>query len=54
MVCFGEVQMSGSFCIYLRDHLGGAPIAVQVLEAMCKRREDETYGEFAKGSCGRI
>jgi hypothetical protein len=48
MACFGEVQMSESLGIYLRDHLGGAQIAVQLLEAMCNRQEDERYREFAK------
>lgn len=48
MVCSVEVQMSKSLGIYLKDHLGGAQIAVQLLEAMCNRQEDERYREFAK------
>jgi hypothetical protein len=44
----GEVDVSKSLGIYLRDHLGGAQIAVQLLEAMCDKQEDEKYREFAK------
>jgi hypothetical protein len=44
----GEVDVSESLGIYLRDHLGGAQIAVQLLEAMCDKQEDERYREFAK------
>ncbi len=40
--------MSESLGIYLRDHLGGAQIAVQLLEGMCKHQGDERYQGFAK------
>jgi hypothetical protein len=48
MVCCGEAHMSESLGIYLRDHLGGAQIAVQLLQAMCDKQEDERYRDFAK------
>ena len=40
--------MSESLGIYLRDHLGGAQIAVQLLEGMSKHQEDARYRELAK------
>jgi len=36
----GEVRMSELLGIYLGDHLGGAQVAVQLLEAMCSQHEE--------------
>ena len=33
---------------YLKDHLAGAQVALNQLEAMCNEHEDERYREFAK------
>ena len=33
---------------YLNDHLGGAQIAIQVLEAMCSQHEEHKFRMFAK------
>lgn len=40
--------MSESLGIYLRDHLGGAQVAVELLEGMCKHQEDARYRDLAK------
>jgi hypothetical protein len=48
LVWFGKVQMSESLGIYLRDHLGGAQVAVELLEGMCKHQEDARYRDLAK------
>jgi hypothetical protein len=42
-----EVHMSEPLGIYLKDHLGGAQVAVHLLEAMCNQHEEELYREFA-------
>jgi hypothetical protein len=39
--------MSEPLGIYLKDHLGGAQVAVHLLEAMCNQHEEELYREFA-------
>jgi hypothetical protein len=39
--------MSEPLLIYLNDHLGGAQIAVQLLEAMRKQHDDPKFQEFA-------
>jgi hypothetical protein len=41
--------MSELLGTYLRDHLGGAQVAVQLLEGMCTHQKDPRYREFAKG-----
>jgi len=40
--------MSEPLGIYLQDHLGGAQVAVHLLEAMSAQDEDEQYREFAQ------
>ena len=40
--------MSESLGIYLRDHLGGVQVAVELLEGMCKHQEDARYRDLAK------
>lgn len=40
--------MSEPLGIYLKDHLGGAQVAVDLLEAMCNQHEEEFYREFAR------
>jgi hypothetical protein len=40
--------MPEPLAIYLRDHLGGAQVALNLLEAMGDEHEDERYREFAK------
>jgi hypothetical protein len=39
--------MSESLATYLNDHLGGAQIAVQILEAMRDQHDDKRFREFA-------
>jgi hypothetical protein len=39
--------MSDPLITYLNDHLGGAQIAVQVLEAMRDQHDDQRFREFA-------
>ena len=39
--------MSDPLATYLNDHLGGAQIAIQVLEAMRDQHEDQSFREFA-------
>lgn len=39
--------MSEPLAIYINDHLGGAQIAVQVLEAMRDQHDDPAFREFA-------
>lgn len=39
--------MTEALATYLNDHLGGAEIAVQVLETMCEQHEDAKFREFA-------
>jgi hypothetical protein len=39
--------MSDPLVTYLNDHLGGAQIAVQVLEAMRDQHDDPKFREFA-------
>lgn len=39
--------MSEPLAIYLNDHLGGAQIAVQLLEAMSSQHEDATFRSLA-------
>jgi len=39
--------MSEPLVTYLNDHLGGAQIAVQVLEAMRDQHDDPKFREFA-------
>jgi hypothetical protein len=39
--------MSGSLVTYLNDHLGGAQIAIELLEAMREQHDDEKFREFA-------
>jgi hypothetical protein len=40
--------MSEPLGIYLKDHLGGAQVAVHLLEAMSNQNDEEKYREFAK------
>ena len=40
--------MPEPLAIYLKDHLAGARVALNQLEAMCNEHEDERYREFAK------
>jgi hypothetical protein len=40
--------MPEPLAVYLKDHLGGAQVAVHLLEAMCNQHEEELYREFAK------
>ena len=40
--------MSEPLGIYLQDHLGGAQVAVQLLDAMGSKNEEEKYRKFAK------
>jgi hypothetical protein len=40
--------MSDSLVTYLNDHLGGAQVAIELLEAMRERHDDEKFREFAK------
>jgi hypothetical protein len=39
--------MSDSLATYLNDHLGGAQIAIELLDAMRERNDDEKFREFA-------
>jgi hypothetical protein len=39
--------MSDSLATYLNDHLGGAQIAIQLLEAMREQHDDREFREFA-------
>jgi hypothetical protein len=39
--------MSDNLSTYLRDHLGGATIAIQVLEAMRDQHDDQRFRQFA-------
>jgi hypothetical protein len=41
--------MSDPLVAYLNDHLGGAEVAVQVLEAMRNQHDDPRFREFAAG-----
>jgi hypothetical protein len=41
--------MSDNLATYLRDHLGGAKIAIQVLEGMQDQHDDQRFREFAGG-----
>jgi hypothetical protein len=41
--------MSDNLATYVRDHLGGAKIAIQVLEAMRDQHDDQKFREFAEG-----
>ena len=40
--------MSDSLVTYLTDHLGGAQVAIELLEAMCEQHNDKTFREFTK------
>lgn len=40
--------MSEPLGVYLQDHLGGAQIAVHLLEAMCEQHEQAEYRQFAE------
>ena len=40
--------MSDSLVTYLTDHLGGAQVAIELLEAMCEKHDDEKFREFAE------
>jgi hypothetical protein len=40
-------MMSEPLAIYLNDHLGGAQIAIEVLEAMRDQHDDQRFREFA-------
>jgi hypothetical protein len=44
---FEVIQMSDPLIAYLNDHLGGAEIAVQVLEAMRDQHDDPRFRELA-------
>jgi hypothetical protein len=39
--------MSDSLVTYLDDHLGGAQVAIEILEAMSEQHDDERFREFA-------
>jgi hypothetical protein len=39
--------MSEPLVTYLHDHLGGAQIAIQLLEAMCDQHDNQRFREFA-------
>lgn len=41
--------MSDNLAIYVRDHLGGAKVAVEVLEAMRDQHDDPMFRELAGG-----
>jgi len=41
--------MSEVFGIYLKDHLAGAQVAINLLEAMCDQHPEERYRKFAGG-----
>jgi hypothetical protein len=43
----GARFMDDSLAIYLHDHLAGAALAVDMLEAMRDRQKGETLGDFA-------
>ena len=40
--------MSVALGTYLKDHLGAAQVAIQLLEAMCDQHKEERYREFAR------
>jgi hypothetical protein len=41
--------MSDNLATYVRDHLGGAKIAIQILEATRDQHDDRKFREFAEG-----
>jgi hypothetical protein len=41
--------MSDNLATYVRDHLGGAKIAIQILEAMRDQHDDQKFRVFAEG-----
>jgi hypothetical protein len=46
-VNFGGRTMSEALATYLNDHLGGAQIAVQLLESMRDQHDDQDFRQFA-------
>lgn len=41
-------DMSKSLITYINDHLGGAEIAIELLEAMCEHHNDAHFQQFAR------
>ena len=46
--------MSEALVTYLNDHLGGAQIAVQLLEAMRDQHDDQDFRQFASVLCLKL